>query len=313
MGVPAGTFKSFEAVGNREDLSDIITNISPTETQFYSKIREAQGGASATKHEWQTDALAATGANAHLEGDDTTFAGVTPTVRVYNMCQIQKKSVIISGTQESAKLKKAGRTSELNYQTAKKAKELANDVEYAFLRGVRVDGDAATARAMRGALNWCITNVSKEATAVLNADGTITPGVARAITQAILDGVLQDIWTAGGNPDTIYCPAAQKRKISALATAALTNYRVAVEGNKLDTTIDVYVSEFGTHALKPHRVIPADSIFICSHEHFKKATLRNTLREKLSKTGDNEKWHILVEHTLESNAEKASGRIVDLS
>jgi hypothetical protein len=313
MAVPAGTFQTYQAVGNREDLSDIITNISPTETQFFSKIAECNGGASGVKHEWQTDALGATGANKHIEGDDTEFTALTPTVRLYNQCQIQKKSVVISGTQNTPKLKKAGRTSELDYQTAKKAIELANDVEYAFLREVRVDGDAGTARSMRGALNWCISNVSKEATAVLNADGTITPGIARAITQAILDDTLQNIWTAGGKPDTIYTPASQKRKISALATAALTNYRVAVEANKLDTTIDVYVSEFGVNAIKPHRVLPAGTIFICDHKHFKKATLRNTFREKLAKVGDNEKWHILVEHTLESCAEKASGRIVDLS
>ena len=312
MAVPDGTFKTYEAVGNREDLSDIITNISPTETQFYSKIQETPGGAQSTKHEWQTDSLANTGANAHLEGDDTSFAALDPTVRIYNQCQIQKKSVIVSGTQNSSKLKKAGRVSELDYQTAKKAKELANDVEFAFLREVRVDGAAGTARKMRGALNWTTTNLNKASDATLNADGTVTGGTGREITQAILDDTLQNVWAAGGNPDTIYCPATQKRKISALATAATSNYRVAVEGNKLDGTVDVYVSEFGTHAIKPHRQLPAGTIFISEHGHWKKATLRNTFREKLAKTGDNEKWHILVEHTLEARAEKSSGRITNL-
>lgn len=307
MAVPANTFKTFEAVGNREDLSDTITNISPVDTLFYSKIGSAK--TTATKHEWQTDALASAAANAQLEGDDTSPEAAVATTRLYNMTQIQKKSLIVSGTQD--KVKKAGRTSEVDYQTAKKMKELAKDIEYAFLQGVRADGSASVARGMRGALNWTTTNLDKAAAATLNADGTVTGGTARALTESIFTGVLQDVWNAGGDPDIIYCNGFQKRAISGFAGTG--NYRTAVEDSKMNATVDVYVSDFGTHAIKPHRLMPTDVVFVCDHARWKKATLRPTFKEPLAKSGDSTKYHIICEHTLEANAEAASGRITSLT
>lgn len=312
MAVPANTYKTYEMVGIREDLSNVITTITPSEAKFYDKCGAADSIGN-TKHEWQTDSLAAAADNAHLEGDDTTIEASSPTVKLYNNMQIQKKSVAVSGTAKAKKIDIAGRPSELDYQTAKRMKELVNDIEYAYLKGVRQDGAAATIRKMRGALNWVTTNLNKAGDATLNADGTVTGGTARALTQAMLDGVLQDIWTAGGNTDTIWSPAIQKRNISAFATGSTDNYRVAVEGNKLDGTIDIYVSEFGTHAIVPHRQMPVDVLFLSESEHWKKSELRGTHREMLAKTGDSEKYHILVEHTLESRAENAQGRITDLT
>ena len=68
-GLPTNTFATYEAVGNREDLSDMIYRIDPTETPFMSGI--ARETATAVNHEWQTQALAqASGSNAQLEGDD---------------------------------------------------------------------------------------------------------------------------------------------------------------------------------------------------------------------------------------------------
>jgi len=311
--IPTGTFKTYEGVGIREDLSDVVTNISPVETQFYRAVGEAEGGATQTKHEWTTDALAAADENAQLEGDDTEFEALDPTVRIYNTCQIQRKEVIVSGTMNAPRLRSAGRVTKLDYQTAKKAKELANDIEYAFLKEVRVDGDASTARKMRGALNWTTTNLKKASDATLNADGTVTGGTARDLTSAILKGVLHDVWSAGGMVDTIYASIGQKSNIGDFSQASDTNFRINVQGNKLDDTVDIFVSDAGVHAVKPHRQMPVDILFLCDHMYWKKATLRPTFRERLAKTGDNHKWHILVEHTLEARAENASGRITDLN
>ena len=63
MAQPADTFSSYDAIGNREDLSDLIHMISPTDTPFLSAI--GKGGATSTKHEWQLDTLASpSGTNA---------------------------------------------------------------------------------------------------------------------------------------------------------------------------------------------------------------------------------------------------------
>lgn len=308
MAVPLNTFKTYEAVGMREDLSDIITTVSPVDTPFFSGLKSA-GKATATKHEWQTDALADAASNAQLSGDDRTALAIVPTVRLYNMCQIQSKTFRISDTEEA--VNKAGRSSEIDYQTVKFTKELAKDIEYAFLREVRVDGAAATARKMRGALNWITTNLNKAADATLNADGTVTGGTARALTETILTDTLLNVFVSGGNPTIAYCGGFQKRKISGFAATG--NYRTMVEKSKLEATVDVYVGDFHTLAIKPHRGMPTDVVFLCDKNYWKKATLRPTGKRELAKTGDSRIFDITVEHTLEANAEKANGRITNLT
>src|ERR1700754_1035826 len=87
MALPTSTFATYQAVGNREDLSDMIYRIDPTDTPFMSAAEKEK--ATAVNHEWPPQALAApSNSNAQLEGDDPTTATVTPTVRLGNLCQI---------------------------------------------------------------------------------------------------------------------------------------------------------------------------------------------------------------------------------
>ena len=111
MAQPTNTFDSYDAVGIREDLSDIITNISPEETPFYTKCRKTS--ASNTLVEWQTDALRSSAANAHIEGDETTAGAATATTRLNNRTQIFKNAVTVPDTDEG--LDKAGRAQEIAF------------------------------------------------------------------------------------------------------------------------------------------------------------------------------------------------------
>jgi hypothetical protein len=109
MTVPSNTFQAHTAIGQREDLSDVIYDISPKDTPIMSSIGKTK--ATAVYHEWQTDVLdAATTANAAIEGDDATAKAVTPTVRLGNYTQIVTKTIQVSGTLEA--VDKAGRKSE---------------------------------------------------------------------------------------------------------------------------------------------------------------------------------------------------------
>jgi hypothetical protein len=308
MAMPADAFKTYETVGMREDLSDVIKMISPVDTLFYSSL--ADGGIGNLKVEWQTDALtAADGTNYHLEGADEAPTGGTYTTRIYNMAQIQKKMFAISNTNATTSLKRAGRTSERDYQSAKVGKQLAIDVEYAFLLGVRADGDATNPRKMRGILNWITTNIGYGAGGSVDADGVLTHGTDREFTESILKTMLQNIYVQGGNPSEAYVTPTIKTKMSSWASET-SNYRIAVEGQKLGTVVDVYMSDFGTISVKPHRAMPAKTMVILDNAHKgKKATVRNTHRERLAITGDNEKWVMRVEHTLRDVAELAHGRL----
>ena len=125
-------FRTFTAIGQREDLSNTIYNIAPTETPVVSSIGKTK--ATATYHEWQTDNLAAAVATGLKEGDDASGASDTPTVRVGNRTQIQGKTVHISGTLDA--VDKAGRKTETAYQLAKAGQELKRDMEKTILGNV---------------------------------------------------------------------------------------------------------------------------------------------------------------------------------
>jgi hypothetical protein len=165
---------------------------------------------------------------------------------------------------------------------------------------------------MRGALNWTTSNLSKDSGSTLNADGTVTGGSNRALTETILKTVLQSVFTAGGDPNTILCDASQKQAISGFSQAT-SNYRVMVEQGKIDSTVDVYVSDFGSLQVKPHRLMPANTLFVVDPKYWAKCTLRPTFMEELAKTGDSKRYQIICEHTLEAKAENANGRITQLS
>lgn len=304
--VPTNTFTTTTgASNNREDLSDTIYQIAPSDTLFTSKM--GRTAATAVKHEWQTQALAAGTDDFHSEGDSETAEALTPTVRLYNTCQIQKKIFQISGTEE--KVKKGGAMqSEIDRQTALKMKEHGKNIEVMAMSGIRSDVDP---RRSRGALNWITTNVDKGVGAVLNANGTITGGAARPLTETLIKTQLQNAFTQGGNPDTIYGAPFQKQTISQFANTG--NNRRNVEANTIKTSVDVYESDFGIIAIKPHRNMPTNVIMGVDHQYWKKATLRPTFREQLAKDGDSTPFHIVTEHCIEACNEAASFRIVDLA
>ena len=235
------TFETYDAVGNREDLQNVIYNISPTDTPFMSAI--GTGSASAIKHEWQTDSLATAASNAQIEGDDSPSAALAATTRVHNYTQISYKPVMVSGTQEAVDA--AGRDSELAYQIAKAGKELKRDMEV-DLTGKTVagagSGNGATARTSRGFESWTETN-NNYASDGGNSSGTVTDGTQRVLTESMLKGEMKSCFDNGGDPNLLIVGSFNKQKVSGF-TGNSTRMDMA-EDRSLVATIDVYVSDFG--------------------------------------------------------------------
>jgi len=250
MAVATGTWTAHTAVGQREDLQDIIYNISPEETPFLSNIGRSK--ATAVLHEWQTDALtAASTANAYLEGDEFSAQAVTPTVRRQNRCQISRKDVVVSGTLDA--VDKAGRATEISYLVAKRGKELKRDME-AILTGehVATAGSIVSARALAAVESWLVTNRTQAATnttgstpAYTNTPSTaLTDGTATALDETIFKSVIADIWTQGGDPRVIMCGAFNKQTISGFSGIA-TNFKNVPSGQAtIVAAADLYVSDF---------------------------------------------------------------------
>ena len=311
MASPTNTFSSYDAVGIKEDLQDVIYDISPEETPFYSACAKVK--ARNTFHEWQTDALRASAANAHVEGDVTTADVRAATSRLGNYTQIFKNAVIIPGTDEG--LDKAGRAKEMAYQTLKIAKEQKLDIEKAlFDNNARVAGSSVAARELAGLPSWIVTNINEagDATAA-TGDGTDarTDGTAAAFDQARFDGVMQSIWEAGGKPDTVYLTAFQTNK--ALAFTGNNNQRsnITAEAEKVVKHMSVYVTPWGTVKFVPSREQRGRDVFVVQDDMFAVGVLRPTKNEALAKDGDYEKRQVITELTLVAKNEKASGAIYD--
>jgi len=317
MATPTNQFDSYDAVGIREDLSDVITNVSPEETPFFSACKKTK--ATNTYHEWMTDTLRSSAANAHIEGDATTASARVATTRLGNYTQILKGAVNIPDTDEG--LSKAGRARELAYQVVKLGKEIKKDVEKAlFDNNARNAGaSGSTARELAGLPSWIVTNIDEAGDAtVATGDGTDarTDGTAAAFSQTRFDGVMQSIWEEGGNPDKVYLSAYQMN--IALGFTGMNNQRSTIGAsvggtNAVINAVDVYVTPWGTVEFVPSRENRGRDVFILQSDMFEVATLRGMKSTQLAKTGDSTTRQIVTELTLVSKNEKASGAIYDCS
>lgn len=317
MALIAGTFTKYAAVGIREQLSDVIYNISPEETPAISN-----GGREPVKNtdfEWQTDSLAAVDlANKQLEGDDvSTFDTVSPTTRLKNYTQISRKTLIISGT--DMVVDAAGRKSEMSYQLAKRGSELKRDMEAIVTSNqAAAAGSASVARATGSLLAFIKTNTSKGATGVdpvyTNVPtATRTDGTLRPWTEAILKTVAQAIWTSGGDLKILMVGGALKVATSAFVGIAANRHNVS--GDKPASVIgavDVYVTDFGNLSIVPNRFMRVRDALFLDGEYYSIAYLRPFKTEELAKTGDAEKRMLIVEWGLKVKNEEALGGAFDL-
>ena len=310
MGAPTNTFLSTAAIGNREDLTDVIYRISPTATPFTSLASKST--ASSTLHEWQTQDLATAAANAQPEGENASAKVVTATVRLASRTQISTKTVIVSGTEQA--VNPAGRKNELAYQMSLASLELRRDMEFGLTQ-TRVG--TSSPRAVKGLPCWIGDNVDTVAGYVApvytttdgttNTDGT-TP---TAFTEARLKNVLQKIFTAGGEPDNILLPPLAKQTFSTF-TGNATRYDKS-EDAKLYASVDVYVSDFGEIKAVPSRFQRTRDVFILQADKWAIAYLRPFQTIELATTGDALQREIVCEYAIECRAPKANGAVYDIS
>jgi hypothetical protein len=316
MAINSNTQTTYALIGGREDLSDIIYNVSPTETPFLSAIERVP--ATAVYHEWQTEELATPANNAQLEGDVAAADARTTKVRLGNYCQISRKVVEVSGTSE--RIRKAGRKSEMARELMAKGLEIKRDAEFAIMQNTTtVVGNNTTARQTRGLEGWVATNDSLGAggaSPVYTANpGTApTDGTQRAYTETLLKAVLQLIYESGGSPDTVFLGSAQKQTMSGFSGNASRTFDLSnTKQNKLIAGYDVYVSDFGTLKVVPSRNQRSRTAFVLQTDMWKLAELRPIATEDLAKTGDSIRKLMTWEYALEACNEKSSGAVRDLS
>lgn len=314
MAQPINTLSSYDVEGIREDLADIIYDISPEETPFLTAAAKTR--ASNTYHEWQTESLRASADNAHIQGDDTTAEARTPTSRIGNYTQIFKNAVVIPDTDMA--LDKAGRAGEMAHQVAKIAKEQKLDIEKAlFANQARVAGSNVTPARLAGVPAWLATNTDFQSGgggADPTGDGTdarTDDSTPTAFSQTKFDSVAQAMWISGGKPQTCYLSAFQMDV--ALGFVGNNNQRanVTATNGKVVNYMAMYVTPWGTVDFKMTRENRGRDVFIMQDDMWAVAQLRPMKNVALAKTGDSERRQVTTELTLVSRNEAASGGIFD--
>ena len=310
MPAATGALLSYDATaGNREDLTNDIYMIDPTETPIFSRIPDTD--ANNTNHEWQTEELAtASDANAHLEGEDFTGEASTPTVRVRNICQIVKKEPVVSGTQQA--VDHAGINSMMDHQVFKRMEEIKRDIEKSITanKGLNV-GNSTTARVMRGLPSWISSNVSISGSNATGETAARTDGTARAYTETLLKDVERQCYDSGGKPSMHVVGSGQKQTVAGFTGRA--SARQSVGEATIQANVDVYAGNFFQLEIVPDRFSRSRDAWLLQPDMLAMAYLRRIGNEMIGKQGDNLKTQVVGELTLEVRAETAHGAVYDLT
>jgi len=315
MTQPTNTFDSFDAIGNREDLSDIISIVDQEKTPFMSAVA-GSGKATARLHEWQTDALDTAANNAVVEGDDIDGDSITPTVREANRIQISEKSVTVSDVQNL--VDSAGRKDETAYQVERQTRSIKRDMETSLLdNNAAVVGNSTTPSEMGGFPAWITTNASVGvggSAAGSSGGGTIAArvdGTQRAFTEILLKDVLKQGADSGANFDHILLGSFNKQKFSTFSGGAT---RQSMDTSKsIVNNIEIYVGDFGEQKVMFSPQQRDRDALLMDSELLKVAFLENLVLFDLARTGAAEKKAMRVHYTLEINNEKGNGIVADLN
>lgn len=296
-----------KGTGNiREDLSDVVSNISPVDTPFLNGI--GKGKAQNTNPEWLIDTLADAATNTANEGAEAAYSAESGATRVANLCVISTKTLEISNTLKAVNL--AGRKDEVKYQLNKKFKELARDMELNLLNNVYAAGPP---RVMRGMLDWM-----DDATYVTLASNFYDFAGAYAntnlLTETIFNNGMEGAWSEGGEVDNVLCSPKVKRTISGFNGSDRLTVNAESTKKELVNVVDVYEGDFGLVKIRAERHFATDlqtgnyygHCFLFEKKRWEVAYLRPVKATPMAQTADSDRTLITTEYTLKSRAPKAN-------
>ena len=309
MAKVTNAFDTYSATSDREDLSNIIYNISPMQTPFMSSI-----GKRSIKNvvfDWQTEALASPVSTGELEGFELSRSAAVATTRVSNVAMISKRDATVSGSQESSD--PAGKRSEMAHQLAIMSKALKRDMEEALCqKNGKTTGNATTARKTGAFESWMKSNVSNAAGSTPTGGGTApTDGTQRALTEPLLKAVLQSCFENGGEPSLAICGPVNKQKISGFTGRS--QARQFVDANTVEASVSIYSSDFGELKIVPSNRSRERSLLLVDPEMAKVSYLRDFKTVDIATIGDAVTKMIVVEYGLEVSNEAAHGVVADLT
>lgn len=302
-------YDTYSATTNREALANTIFNLDPSATPFMSAI--GTKNVNNVTFDWSTENLPSISAGGELEGFEISRATATPVVRQSNVCQINSVNVTVSNSQSNSD--PAGKRSEMAHQMALLSKALKRNMEVAICQNqAKNNGDATTARSTRSFEAWLSSNVSRGSGGSNgSASAAATDGTQRALTETLLKGVLQSMFTNGAEPSMAIAGPFNKQVISGFTGRA--NSRQNVAEDTVSASISLYASDFGTLKIVPSNRSRDRSLLLVDPEYLKHSFLRQFQTIDISTIGDAETKMIVAEHGLEVSSEQAHGIVADLT
>lgn len=311
MAQPTNIYSSYDAAGNKEDITDIICNIDPDETPVLSACKRIK--AKNRVHQWQSQALAAAAANQQIEGDTISLSAPTATTVLNNVCQLSHKAIGVTSTQEA--IEHYGRDSELGYVVGLAGQELKRDMENDLTANVaKVTGNDSTARKMAGLVSWIKTNVDKASDGSNpTGDGTDTRtnGTQRAFAESQLRNALNLAFSSGAKPKMAVVGAFNKQAFTGFTGAATKT--IDAQDRSLYASVDVYFHDFGKLNVVPDLFSRSRDCLLLDPDWLRIAYLQPMSTFALAKVSHSDQRVVAVEYTLDIGSEKAHAGVFDLT
>jgi hypothetical protein len=318
MAVVANTVTTAAAVGNREELDNFVSMITPSDTPVYTMAGKEK--ASSKHPEWEYEELDAVADNAQPEGNEYTFDAVSQPTRVGNYTQIFTKTFRFSGTQQA--VSNAGNVVKRAHELMKKGKALRKDIEKCIVTNTASSN--SDPRRSGGLPTWLTTNVSRNSGSsggFSNGVTTVeTTGTLRAWTKALTDSVLQSVYESGGDVTTAVCSPYNKGVFATFmsdSNVASFRYAAGKGTNTIIGTADIYESPYGPIKVMANRVMSnsagdARRVFAIDPAMIKWESLRGIQEDQVAKTGDAENGVLIAEGCLKVVNEAGIGVIADV-
>jgi hypothetical protein len=292
------TWTAYDEVGVKEDVSDVISNITPTKTPFVSSLKTES--IHQMKHDWQEDALDAVATNAAVEGADATDATLVATTLRSNYTQILTKTIKVSGSADATAAH--GRAKESAYQMSKKMAEIKRDLESALVltSANYTAGSSGVAR--------------KLATAFFMIDaGNVVAGGTAALTEAMILSGLEKLYNAGGEASILMVKPSDSKIIAGFSGATGRQRQVINNSTTVTNNVKIYETPFDDVRVVMNRFQLATAALLYDPSNWRLLVLRNWTREVLAKTGDAMKQMLVGEFSLKHVNFKASGSITAIT
>jgi len=304
----SNAFDTYSAQADREELSDIIYNISPMQTPFLSSV--GKSNVSNVVFDWQTESLPTPSSSGKLEGFELSRSASTASVRESNVCMISSRDATVTGSQEASDA--AGKNSEMAHQLALMSKALKRDMEEALVGNIaKVSGTASAARQTRSLETWYSSNVNKASDGANgSASAARTNGTRRDLTEAMVKDVQQQCFSNGAEPSILMCGPYNKSVISGFTGRS--QARQFVDANVVEASVSIYSGDFGELKVVPSNRSREQAVHLLDPEFAGVSYLRDFETIDISTIGDAQTKMIVVEYGLEMKNEAAHGIVADV-